>query len=78
MTEPLWAWIAVIGGLLVVIAIDLWIVDRGEAREFSMRQAGYWVTFYVALAAAFAVLLEHLWSRPSTASSSPVTSPNTA
>ncbi|WP_326639618.1 TerC family protein [Nonomuraea fuscirosea] len=57
MTEPLWAWIAVIGGLLVVIAIDLWIVDRGEAREFSMRQAGYWVTFYVALAAAFAVLL---------------------
>ncbi|MEU8361761.1 TerC family protein [Nonomuraea sp. NPDC048882] len=57
MTEPLWAWIAVIGALLLVIAIDLWIVDRGEAREFSMRQAGYWVTFYVALAAAFAVLL---------------------
>ncbi|MEU8402816.1 TerC family protein [Nonomuraea sp. NPDC048892] len=57
MTEPLWAWIAVIGALLLVIAVDLWIVDRGEAREFSMRQAGYWVTFYVALAAAFAVLL---------------------
>ncbi|MCF6470879.1 TerC family protein [Nonomuraea sp. MG754425] len=59
MTEPLWAWIAVIGGLLVVLAIDLWIVDRGEAREFSMRQAGYWVTFYVALAVAFGLLL---WS----------------
>ncbi|GAA3238620.1 TerC family protein [Nonomuraea helvata] len=53
----MWAWIAVIGGLLVVLAIDLWIVDRGEAREFSMRQAGYWVTFYVALAAVFGAIL---------------------
>ncbi|GAA1755695.1 TerC family protein [Nonomuraea bangladeshensis] len=52
---PLWAWLAVIGGLLVVLALDLWIVDRGEAREFSMRQAGYWVTFYVILAIAFGV-----------------------
>ncbi|WP_173529957.1 TerC family protein [Nonomuraea antri] len=57
MTVPVWAWIAVIGGLLVVLAVDLWIVDRGEAREFSMRQAGYWVTFYVALAAVFGVVL---------------------
>ncbi|MET7335467.1 TerC family protein [Nonomuraea sp. NPDC005650] len=57
MTVPVWAWIAVIGGLLVVLAIDLWIVDRGEAREFSMRQASYWVTFYVALAVVFGVLL---------------------
>jgi tellurite resistance protein TerC len=54
---PTWAWIAVIGGLLVVLAIDLWIVDRGEAREFSMRQAGYWVTFYVALAVVFGVVM---------------------
>ncbi|MFI6736206.1 TerC family protein [Nonomuraea sp. NPDC050451] len=57
MTVPVWAWIAVIGGLLVVLAIDLWIVDRGEAREFSMRQAGYWVTFYVALAVVFGLIL---------------------
>lgn len=57
MAVPMWAWLAVIGGLLVVIAVDLWIVDRGEAREFSMRQAGFWVTFYVALAAAFGVVL---------------------
>ncbi|MDR8409186.1 TerC family protein [Nonomuraea sp. 3-1Str] len=57
MTAPAWAYFAVIGGLLVVLAVDLWIVDRGEAREFSMRQAGFWVTFYVALAVAFGVLL---------------------
>ncbi|QYC43005.1 Inner membrane protein alx [Nonomuraea coxensis DSM 45129] len=54
---PLWAWLAVIGGLLLVLALDLWIVDRGEAREFSMRQAGYWVTFYVILAIAFGIVL---------------------
>ncbi|WP_188193846.1 TerC family protein [Nonomuraea sp. SYSU D8015] len=57
MIVPTWAWIAVIGGLLVVLAIDLWIVDRGEAREFSMRQAGYWVTFYVVLAVVFGVVM---------------------
>lgn len=57
MSEPWWAWAVVIGGLLLVLAIDLWIVDRGEAREFSMRQAGYWVSFYIALAAVFGVVL---------------------
>jgi tellurite resistance protein TerC len=54
---PVWAWIAVIGGLLLVLAVDLWIVDRGEAREFSMRQAGIWVTFYVVLALIFGIVL---------------------
>jgi tellurite resistance protein TerC len=54
---PVWAWIAVIGGLLLVLAFDLWIVDRGEAREFSMRQAGIWVTFYVILALIFGIVL---------------------
>ncbi|MBB6348511.1 TerC family protein [Nonomuraea muscovyensis] len=57
MSVPVWAYFAVIGGLLVVLAVDLWIVDRGEAREFSMRQAGYWVTFYVALAMIFGGVL---------------------
>ncbi|MEV4187247.1 TerC family protein [Streptosporangium canum] len=57
MTVPFWAWIAVIGGLLVVLAFDLWIVDRGEPREFSLKQAGYWVAFYVTLAVVFGVVL---------------------
>ncbi|MFI6485447.1 TerC family protein [Nonomuraea sp. NPDC050663] len=57
MVVPMWAWIAVIAGLLVVIAVDLWIVDRGEAKEFTMRQAGFWVTFYVALAVAFGIVM---------------------
>ncbi|WP_449061264.1 TerC family protein [Planomonospora algeriensis] len=57
MTVPTWAWIAVIGGLLLVLAFDLWIVDRGEPREFSMRQAGFWVGFYVSLAVIFGIVL---------------------
>ncbi|GIH94620.1 TerC family protein [Planobispora siamensis] len=57
MTVPVWAWIAVIGGLLVILALDLWIVDRGEPREFSLRQAGFWVGFYVTLAIIFGVVL---------------------
>ncbi|MBP2703459.1 TerC family protein [Microbispora sp. RL4-1S] len=61
MSFPLWMWIAVIAGLMVVVAVDLWIVDRGEPREFSVRQAGIWVGFYVALAVAFGGALT-LWS----------------
>ncbi|MGW4423677.1 TerC family protein [Streptosporangium sp. NPDC004631] len=57
MIIPVWAWAAVIGGLLVVLAFDLWIVDRGEPREFSTRQAGVWVGFYVTLAVIFGVVL---------------------
>jgi len=57
LSVPLWAWVAVIVGMLVVLAIDLWIVDRGEPREFSLRQAGFWVGFYVSLAALFGVIL---------------------
>ncbi|WP_433500943.1 TerC family protein [Sphaerimonospora sp. CA-214678] len=55
MMVPLWAWAAVIVGLLLVVAVDLWIVDRGEPREFSVRQAGIWVGFYVFLAVLFGI-----------------------
>ncbi|WP_283132841.1 TerC family protein [Rhizohabitans arisaemae] len=50
-----WVWAAVIIGLIVVLAFDLWIVDRGEPREFTMRQAGFWVSFYVTLAVLFGI-----------------------
>ena len=55
MDVSVWAWAGVIGGLLVILAIDLWIVDRGEPREFSMRQAGFWVGLYVGLAILFGI-----------------------
>jgi tellurite resistance protein TerC len=50
-------WSLTLVGILAVILIDLWIVDRGQPKDFSLRQAGAWVAFYVALAVAFGVCL---------------------
>jgi tellurite resistance protein TerC len=50
-------WSLTLVGILAVILVDLWIVDRGQPKEFSVRQAGAWVTFYVVLAVAFGICL---------------------
>nr|WP_214107400.1 TerC family protein [Acrocarpospora catenulata] len=55
MNVSVWGWAAVIIGMLIVLAVDLWIVDRGEPKEFTFRQAGFWVSFYVSLAVLFGV-----------------------
>jgi tellurite resistance protein TerC len=51
----LWGWGLTLGGLVALIVIDLIIVDRGEPREFTLRQASAWVALYVVLAALFGV-----------------------
>ncbi|HEY0543729.1 MAG TPA: TerC/Alx family metal homeostasis membrane protein [Actinoallomurus sp.] len=55
MTVTLWPWVLTLLSLLAVMLVDLWIVDRGRSREFSMRQASAWVTFYVLLAVGFGI-----------------------
>ncbi|WP_329261929.1 TerC/Alx family metal homeostasis membrane protein [Actinoallomurus sp. NBC_01490] len=57
MNVTLLGWSLTLAGILAVILVDLWIVDRGQPREFTLRQAGAWVTFYVVLAVAFGVCL---------------------
>ena len=52
MNVPAWIWVATLGGLLLLLAIDLVIVDR-KPHEVTIREAAKWVTFYVACAAAF-------------------------
>jgi tellurite resistance protein TerC len=52
MFVPLWLWIATIAGLLLLLAVDLVIVDR-KPHEVTLGEAGRWVAFYVAVAAAF-------------------------
>ncbi|CCH33914.1 TerC family protein [Actinosynnema sp. NPDC047251] len=52
MAVPAWLWIATIAGLLVLLAIDLFIVDR-KPHEVTIGEAGRWVTFYVAVAVLF-------------------------
>ncbi|WP_424185945.1 TerC family protein [Actinokineospora sp. G85] len=54
MLVPLWVWLATLGGLLVLLAIDLVIVDR-KPHEVTVGEAGRWVAFYVACAVAFGV-----------------------
>jgi tellurite resistance protein TerC len=51
----LWTWAVTLAVLGALILVDLFLTDRGEPRDFTLRQAGAWVTFYVALAIAFGV-----------------------
>ncbi|ATE56556.1 TerC family protein [Actinosynnema pretiosum] len=52
MTVPVWLWLATIAGLLILLAIDLFVVDR-HPHEVSIAEAGRWVVFYVAMAVLF-------------------------
>ncbi|PRX46725.1 tellurite resistance protein TerC [Prauserella shujinwangii] len=54
MTVPLWLWLATIGGLLALIAIDLVIVDR-KPHQVTTGEAARWVTFYVSCAILFGI-----------------------
>jgi tellurite resistance protein TerC len=51
----LWVWGLTLLGLLAFIMFDLWAVDRGKPRDFSLRQAAAWVSFYVLLAILFGI-----------------------
>lgn len=55
MDVSLWTWAVTLAVLGALILVDLFLTDRGEPRDFTLRQAGAWVTFYVALAIAFGV-----------------------
>lgn len=52
MTVPFWLWIATIGGLLALIAVDLVIVDH-KPHQVSAREAARWVCFYIGCAVVF-------------------------
>ena len=54
MNVPAWIWVATLGGLLLLLAIDLVIVDR-KPHEVTIGEAAKWVTFYIACAAAFGI-----------------------
>ena len=52
MSVPVWLWFATIAGLLVLLAIDLFIVDR-KPHEVTIGEAGRWVAFYIGVAVLF-------------------------
>ena len=49
-----WVWFVTVGVLLVVLAIDLFVIGR-RPHEPSLREASLWVSFYVALAVLFGI-----------------------
>lgn len=52
MDVPTWVWLATFGGLFVLFALDLLIVDR-KPHAVGVAEAARWVVFYVACAAVF-------------------------
>ncbi|MDO8731230.1 MAG: TerC family protein [Actinomycetota bacterium] len=56
MSVPTLLWVATIGGFLVIILIDLFVVDS-RPHVFSTREAGTWVAVYFALAVCFAIFM---------------------
>jgi tellurite resistance protein TerC len=52
MAVPTWVWLATIGGLIVLLALDLVIVDR-HPHEVKVGEAARWVVFYIACATVF-------------------------
>ncbi|MGH3771751.1 MAG: TerC family protein [Pseudonocardiaceae bacterium] len=52
MDVPTWVWLATVGGLGVLFALDLVIVDR-KPHEVGMAEAARWAVFYLACAAVF-------------------------
>ncbi|MGY6499051.1 MAG: TerC family protein [Microcella sp.] len=57
MDAPLWLWLAVIGGILVMLAIDL--VAHRKAHVISVKEAAAWSAVWVALGVGFGAWL---WS----------------
>ena len=59
MTVPLWAWFAVLGVILLMLAVDL--VAHRTAHVIGVREAAAWSVVWVTLGVAFGVLVWMLW-----------------
>lgn len=62
MDLPLWVWLAFIGAVLGMLALDLGVFHR-KAHTVSVREAATWSAVWVALSLAFAALV-YVWQGP--------------
>src|SRR5579859_6237343 len=60
MSVPFWMWAVTLLGLVVVLAIDLFVVGGRKPHTVSMREAGVWVAAMAGLAVAFGLGLSHV------------------
>lgn len=56
MNVPLWAWIALVAGTVIVITVDLLFISKAD-REMSLRTALIWTGIWLSLGLAFAVVV---------------------
>ncbi|MDL4820326.1 TerC family protein [Actinomadura opuntiae] len=53
MSVAPWVWILTLAGITAVIAADLLVIHRNDAREFTTRRAAFWSSVYIGLAVLF-------------------------
>jgi tellurite resistance protein TerC len=56
---PLWAWLAVLGVILAMLAIDL--VAHRKAHVIGVKEAAAWSVFWVALGVGFGLIVGRIW-----------------
>jgi len=56
LNVPLWTWAVTIGGLAVLLLVDLLIVNR-DPHEVTLREAGAWCGLYVGAGVAFGLII---------------------
>jgi tellurite resistance protein TerC len=66
MVFPVWAWVVFGAFVLLMLALDLFVLHR-NAKEISFREAAVLSAFWVALALLFGILV-WIWAGPTTAS----------
>lgn len=59
MSVPLWAWFAVIGAILVMLAVDL--IAHRRAHVIRVREAAAWSLVWVVLGIAFGLIVWNTW-----------------
>jgi len=60
MDVPIWAWVATVGGILAMLAVDLFVFHR-DAHEVSMREAGLTSAIWITLGLSFSVVIAVVW-----------------
>jgi tellurite resistance protein TerC len=56
----LWVWIATVGAILALIALDFLVISRNP-HEVSMREAAAWSVLYIGVALVFGALVWTVW-----------------
>lgn len=59
MDVPFWVWAAVVGGILVMLAVDL--LAHRRAHVIGVREAAAWTAVWVGLGVAFGILVWQVW-----------------